>query len=65
METGARYPELMGPEPIRPPGRDVAEVLENLVQLGILTRRGDGSYNVPDLYLHGLGLKRKGGVARS
>lgn len=58
-------PGADGPEPIRPPGRDVAEVLENLVQLGILTLRGDGSYNVPDLYLHGLGLRRKGGVARS
>lgn len=54
-----------GKEPIRPPGRDVGELLDNLVQLGILTLRGDGSYNVPDLYLHGLGLKRKGGVARS
>jgi hypothetical protein len=58
-------PGAEGPEPIRPPGRDVAEVLENLVQLGLLTLRGDGSYNVPDLYLNGLGLKRKGGVARS
>lgn len=54
-----------GEEPIRPPGRDVGEVLENLVQLGFLALRGDGSYNVPDLYLHGLGLRRKGGVARS
>jgi len=58
-------PGAEGSEPIRPPGRDVAEVLENLVQLGLLTLRGDGSYNVPDLYLTGLGLKRKGGVARS
>ncbi len=56
---------VSGTEPVRPPGRDVSEVLGNLVQLGILTLRGDGSYNVPDLYLHGLGLKRKGGVARS
>jgi hypothetical protein len=58
-------PVTDGSEPIRPPGRDVAEVLESLVQLGIFTLRGDGSYNVPDLYLHGLGLRRKGGVARS
>jgi hypothetical protein len=57
-------PGTNGPEPIRPPGRDVSEVLENLVQLGILTLRGDGSYNVPDLYLHGLGLRRRGGVAK-
>ena len=56
---------INGVEQIRPPGRDVAEALGNLVQLGILTLRGDGSYNVPDLYLHGLGLRRKGGVARS
>jgi len=58
-------PGVNGPEPIRPPGRDVSEVLDNLVQLGILALRGDGTYNAPDLYLHGLGLKRKGGVARS
>lgn len=57
-------PGAGGLESIRPPGRDVAEVLESLVQLGIFTLRGDGSYNVPDLYLHGLGLRRKGGVAR-
>lgn len=58
-------PSYDGREPIRPPGRDVAEVLENLVQLGIFTLRGDGSYNVADLYLYGLGLRRRGGVATS
>jgi hypothetical protein len=49
---------------LRPPGETVDEVRENLVALGILRARGDGSFDVPDLYLHGLGLIRKGGVAR-
>lgn len=35
-----------------------------LVELGILRQRPDGRFDAPDLYLAGLGLKRKGGVAR-
>lgn len=54
----------IGPENLRPPGETADEVRENLVALGILRARGDGSFDVPDLYLHGLGLVRKGGVAR-
>lgn len=49
---------------VRPPGDTVDEVRDNLVALGILRERGDSSFDVPDLYLHGLGLARKGGVAR-
>jgi len=49
---------------VRPPGIDPSEVLENLIELGLVRARPDGLVDVPDLYLSGLGLKRKGGVAR-
>jgi hypothetical protein len=47
----------------RPPfeGRDF---LDYLVEVGILRRRGDDRIDAPDLFLTGLGLKRKGGVRR-
>lgn len=47
----------------RPPfeGR---ELLEYLVEVGILRRRPDGRVDAPDLFLFGLGLRRKGGVRR-
>ncbi len=48
----------------RPPGADAEELLENLVNLGVIRRRANEIFDVPDLYLHGLGLRRKGGVAR-
>ena len=51
-------------EEIRPPGQDPEEVIESLVQLGVLRVRQDLSFDVPDLYLEGLGLARKGGVAK-
>ena len=47
----------------KPPysGRDL---LDYLIELGVLRRRPDGRIDAPDLFLHGLGLKRKGGVSR-
>lgn len=48
----------------RPPGSDTQEVLDNLVELGVLRARADDTFDVPDLYLQGLGLRRKGGVAK-
>lgn len=50
---------------VRPPGATHMEVLENLVTLGIIRARSDGSYDVPDLYLSGFELVRRGGVRRS
>jgi hypothetical protein len=49
---------------VRPPGTNHVDVLENLVILGIIRARSDGSYDVPDIYLSGLGLSRRGGVAK-
>jgi hypothetical protein len=51
-------------EEIRPPGLSPDEVIENLVELGVLRARTGNSFDVPDLYLAGLGLVRRGGVAR-
>lgn len=47
-----------------PPTRDGAALLSHLVELGIAQERRDGRIDVGDLYLSGLGLRRKGGVAR-
>ncbi|MBI4821269.1 MAG: hypothetical protein HY791_33725 [Deltaproteobacteria bacterium] len=60
----------------RPPASTEAELLDHLLQLGIFrerkvvdrSRRRDRPYlgiDVPDLYLEGLRLIRRGGVARS
>jgi hypothetical protein len=40
------------------------ELLDYLLELGIFRRRPDGRIDAPDLFLSGLGLKRKGGVRR-
>jgi len=40
------------------------ELLEYLLEIGLLRRRADGRVDVPDLFLSGLGLKRKGGVKK-
>lgn len=40
------------------------ELLEYLLEIGILRHRPDGRIDVPDLFLFGLGLKRKGGVKK-
>lgn len=42
-------------------GRDFVSYL---IEVGIFRERHDGRLDVPDLFLFGLGLKRKGGVAR-
>ena len=49
----------------QPPFLDSRELLDYVIEVGILTeRRSDGRIDAPDLFLHGLGLKRKGGVSR-
>lgn len=40
------------------------ELLDYLIELGILRRRPDKRIDAPDLFLSGLGLRRKGGVRR-
>ncbi len=48
----------------RPPGKTPAEFLDLLLQLGVYRKRPDGRIDVPDLFLYGLKVKRRGGVKR-
>ncbi len=47
-----------------PPFED-RDLLDYLVEVGILRERSDGRVDAPDLFLYGLGLRRKGGVRRT
>ncbi len=47
-----------------PPFTDPRELLDYLLEVGILRQRQDGRIDASDLFLHGLKLKRKGGVRR-
>lgn len=48
----------------RPPADTPHEFVDYLVEVGIFRARFDGRIDVPDLFLAGLGLKRKGGVRK-
>lgn len=49
---------------IRPPENAPMHFVEYLIELGVFRRRPDDRVDVPDLYLFGLNLRRKGGVRR-
>ncbi|MBI4562774.1 MAG: hypothetical protein HY724_12080 [Candidatus Rokubacteria bacterium] len=51
-------------EPEKRPPFEGRDLLDYLIEVGILRRRADGRIDAPDLFLAGLGLKRKGGVRR-
>ncbi len=46
------------------PGSTDLEILEVLMTLGIVMKTADDRINVPEIYLHGFGLKRRGGIKR-
>lgn len=46
------------------PGRTSEQILEVLISLGIVMVTADSRINVPEIYLHGFGLKRRGGIKR-
>jgi len=46
------------------PGKTNMEILDVLLTLGVVMKTTDGRINVPEIYLHGFGLKRKGGIKR-
>ncbi len=48
----------------RPPAPGSRELIDYLIELGIFRERSTDRIDVPDIYLSGLGLKRKGGVIR-
>ncbi len=52
------------PEPDRPPFRNSYDLVQFLGEFGLLYTRNDGRIDVRDIYLSGLGFKRKGGVQR-
>ena len=47
-----------------PPFSEPRDFLDYLIEVGILRKRSDDRIDAPDLFLYGLGLKRKGGVRR-
>jgi hypothetical protein len=51
-------------EAAKNPPFDGRELLDYLLELGIFRRRSDDRIDVPDLFLAGLGLRRKGGVVK-
>jgi hypothetical protein len=48
----------------RPPTSKPEEVLKYLLQLGIVESRSDGRINMPEIYLYGFEVKRRGGIKR-
>jgi len=55
------FPKAEGPAS---PPFEGKELLEYLLEVGVLRRRSDGRVDAPDLFLSGLGLRRKGGVKK-
>ncbi len=48
----------------KPPANTPEALLQLLRQLGIVEIRSDKRINIPEIYLYGFGVKRKGGVKR-
>lgn len=48
----------------QPPVTNPEGILQYLLQLGIVESRSDGRINIPEIYLYGFQVKRKGGVKR-
>lgn len=48
----------------KPPVTNPEGILQYLLQLGIVESRSDGRINMPEIYLYGFQVKRKGGVKR-
>ena len=55
---------LSGGKNATSPPFESRELLDYLLELGIFRRRPDDRIDAPDLFLSGLGLKRKGGVKK-
>jgi hypothetical protein len=60
----AAWPRGDRPPPFVP-ATQASLLLDHLVRRGVVAIRSDGRVSVPDLYLFGLGMKRKGGVRRA
>jgi hypothetical protein len=49
---------------VRPPADNPSQLTDLLLEIGVFSIRPQKKIDVPDLYLAGLGLTRKGGVKR-
>lgn len=47
-----------------PPHTAPRQLIEDMLSIGILRRTDDGRLHVPDIYLYGFDLKRKGGIRK-
>jgi len=59
--TDTQWSEKIGK---RPPALKPEEVLQYLLKLGIIESRSDGRINMPEIYLYGFEVKRRGGIKR-
>jgi hypothetical protein len=48
----------------QPPVKEPEEIMQYLIQLGVVESRLDGRINIPEIYLYGFKVKRSGGVKR-
>ncbi|MEK7403545.1 MAG: hypothetical protein AAB225_00410 [Acidobacteriota bacterium] len=46
------------------PDQSASGVFNHLKDIGVVALRRDGKVNVPEIYLYGFGLKRRGGISR-
>jgi hypothetical protein len=51
-------------EQAAPPDRSTSAVLQYLREIGVVELRSDDKVNVPEIYLYGFQLKRRGGIQR-
>ncbi|MCC3407191.1 MAG: hypothetical protein JGK17_16655 [Microcoleus sp. PH2017_10_PVI_O_A] len=49
----------------QPPTTNPEEILQYLLLLGVVETRYDGRINIPEIYLYGFQVKRRGGVKRA
>src|SRR5271165_2094468 len=49
---------------VRPPAENASQLTDLLLEIGVFSSRQDNRLDVPDLFLAGLGLTRRGGVRR-
>jgi methylase of polypeptide subunit release factors len=49
---------------VHPPATDSVALVDYLLEIGVFRQRPDGRIDVPDLFLAGLGMNRKGGVRK-
>jgi hypothetical protein len=63
-EVERRLSDHLEQEGIRGSGSG-ADVVDELLRVGVVTLRSDGRVDVPDLYRYGFGMKRKGGAGRT